>query len=442
MFDRMPTPWGLVRAGVAPDHQTTKQITKSFEWLVGAPACRLHLGVEVGKDVSCAELGALHHAVIYAQGAAGSQHLGIPGEHLPGSVAATDFVGWYNGHPDARDLHVNLSEERVVVVGNGNVALDVARVLLMPVDLLRQTDIADHALEALAESRVHEVVLLGRRGPAQSAFTTPELLGMREVPAIDIVVESDESLDPHSESGVRPEPNLSYDTRLKLRAMREIVASGARGMSRRVVLRFLRAPIEVVGGDRTRGLVVARTQLVLEADRRVTARVMEETHTIETGMVIRSVGYRAAPMAGLPFDERRAVISNRRGRVVDDQDAAIPGAYVTGWIKRGPTGVIGTNKHCARESVEALLEDHGRGRLPHPTGGARELDKLLDERAPGRLTRTDWCRLDAHEVSTGRAQGRPRVKVVDVAQMKAVAARTQVPPTTLLSRKAAISSGP
>ena len=420
MFDRLPTPWGLVRAGVAPDHQGTKRVTRTFEWNASSPGFDFHLNVDVGRDVSNDELLAHHHALVYAVGAPDSRHLGIPGEDLPGSHGATDFVAWYNGHPDHRHSAFDLSGERAVVVGNGNVALDVARILTMDVDRLRRTDIADHALEALAGSAIAEVVVLGRRGPAQAAFTTPELLALTHLPGVAVVVDPAEA-EPDALSAAWLESGAaSYGARLKARLIREIAANPPRVARRRIVLRLLGSPAAIVGDSRVEGIKVARNEIV-NTDRGLSARPTGETETIDAGLVLRSVGYRGLKVDGVPFDEQRATIMNHGGRVVEESGAVVPGVYTTGWIKRGPTGVIGTNKQCALETVQALLEDHASGRLREPREDRAALRGLIAERQPAAIDRHGWAAINAHEVTAGGRAGRPRVKLTDVEEMVRVA---------------------
>ncbi|KAA9156756.1 4Fe-4S dicluster domain-containing protein [Amycolatopsis acidicola] len=391
MFERLPVPWGLVRFGVAPDHQSTKAVTKSFGRTITRKGLHLHLNVEVGTHVTHEELLASHHAVLYAVGAPRDRRLGVPGEDLPGSHAATEFVAWYNGHPDFADASFDLSAERAVVVGNGNVALDVARVLAGDVDELARTDIADHALEALSASRIQEVVVLGRRGPRDAAYTVPELLGLS---TFDIAVE-----------GADPSGSL------KAELLRELADRPTRG-GKRIVLRYLASPIEILGQDKVSGLRVGKNDVV---DGQAVAT--GETEDLDCGLVLRSIGYRGAPLPGLPFDEARGVVPNDGGRVA-------AGVYAAGWIKRGPSGVIGTNKKCAEDTVAALLEDYLNGKLSRPSADAAAVRELVERRQPLALEHGGWRAIDTHEREAGRAQGRPRVKLVDVRAMLDVAVRT------------------
>lgn len=396
VHDRLPTPYGLARAGVAPDHQDTKQVTELFRAIESQPGFGYRLGVEVGTDLTHADLLREHHAVIYAVGAATDKRLGIEGEDLPGSVSATDFVGWYNGHPDRAHDHYALDTERAVVVGNGNVALDIARILTADPEALARTDISDRALAALRASKVREVVLLGRRGPAQAAFTVPELLALRALKDVDVSVEG------------WPE-DLGPDATEKTRLLSQLGARTPVEGRRRIVLRFLTAPVRLTGETSVQALEINATALHTDDDGTVRARPTGDTQTLETGLVLRSVGYRARPVPGLPFDEDSATVPHEAGRVE-------PGVYVTGWIKRGPTGFIGTNKTCAHETVESLLDDFSAGRLPQPAGGVRTTTDALGLDA--------WRAIDRAERAAGEDQGRPRVKFTDTESLHRAAQAT------------------
>ncbi|MFI8823801.1 FAD-dependent oxidoreductase [Streptomyces sp. NPDC053431] len=349
VHDRLPTPYGLARAGVAPDHQDTRQVTRLFRAIESQPGFAYRLDTEVGRNLRHEDLVRDHHAVIYAVGAATDRRLGIDGEDLPGSVSATDFVAWYNGHPDHSSAVHDLSGERAVVVGNGNVALDVARVLTADPAGLARTEVSDRALAALWGSRIREVVVLGRRGPAEAAFTLPELLALAALDGIDVLVEG------------LPQDAVPHPAARKAAVLAELAARTPVAGRRRIVLRFLTAPTRILGDDRVTGLEVARTELRADADGRVTAVPTAEREVLETGLVLRAVGYRGRPVPGLPFDEATGTVPHERGRVA-------PGVYVAGWIKRGPTGFIGTNKTCAQESVTTLLDDFEAGLLTPPVG--------------------------------------------------------------------------
>nr|WP_275940836.1 FAD-dependent oxidoreductase [Nocardioides zeae] len=407
MFERLPTPGGLVRYGVAPDHQDTKLAAGAFAQTMRRKGFRLLLNVEVGRDVAHAQLLERYHAVVYAVGASSDRSLGIPGEDLPGSHAATDFVAWYNGHPDHAHHTYDLAAERAVVLGNGNVALDVARVLASDPARLARTDIADHALTALRASRIREVVVVGRRGPAQAAFTTPELLGLADCDGVDLVVRPDELGGPAA-------PGTAGD--LKTELLAELGTRTPRH-DRRVTLRFAASPTAVLGDGWVEGVRLVRNEVV-EQDGRVVARPTADVEELACGLVLRAVGYHGRPVPDLPFDEVRGVVPHDGGRVLATTGgAAVPQVYVTGWIKRGASGVIGTNKVCARETVGRLLDDFAAGRLPAPVADAATLPDLL----PEHVGLAGWRAIDQHEKRSGRAERRPRVKLVDVPALLAVA---------------------
>lgn len=396
VFDRLPTPYGLVRFGVAPDHQHTKDVVRVFETALSGPNVTCHFNVRVGEDVSHDELSAAYDAVIYAVGASRSRELGIPGEHLTGSVAAADLVSWYNGHPDQTAAEFALDGQRVVIVGNGNVALDVARILVLEEADLVTTDIAEHALQELRHSAVREVVVLGRRGAGDGAFSVGELLALGSLAEVDIVIEG--------ALGERPE---DHEGALKYDIIAEFATRPARPDHRRIVLRFGGRPAEILGSDRVEGLVVD------EADGQV---------TIATSMVIRAIGYRGAPIAGLPADTLTGIVSNEGGRVMRD-GAVVPGLYVTGWIKRGPRGVIGTNRLCARETVQHLLSDAGAGLLSVPVA-PHAVEQALSTKEVHVVDWNGWRAIDEAERRQGAASSRPRVKVVDRDALLAAARAT------------------
>jgi ferredoxin--NADP+ reductase len=420
MFERLATPWGLVRSGVAPDHPKLKSVSRIYERTATQPGFRMFGNVELGSDLTHEDLAEHYHAVVYAVGAQTDRRSGIPGEDLPGSWAATDFVGWYNGHPDYRDLEFDLDCERAVVVGNGNVAMDVARMLCLTRDELAVTDVGDHALEVLAEHRITEIVVLGRRGPEQAAFTTPELRELGELSDADVIVDPAElELDPEC----REESPSSTAVR-NLEVLRDYAGRTPAGRRRRIVLRFLASPVEIHGENRVEAVTIVHNRLVRAEDGSLRARATEATETMSAGLVMRAIGYTGVPLPGVPFDTRRGVIPNRCGRVLAD-DAVTPGVYVTGWIKRGPSGVIGTNKKCAQETVDALLEDADAGRLPEPrSDDADVFEARLRERKPQLVTYAGWEAIDRHEKALGEPQGRPRVKLTRLEEQLRIAAGT------------------
>ncbi|WP_062991316.1 FAD-dependent oxidoreductase [Nocardia anaemiae] len=377
VFDRLPVPHGLARYGVAPDHANTRQVNKLFDIIAAQPGFGSYLNIEVGKHISHAELLAHFHAVIYAVGASSDRKLDIPGEGLAGNVSATDFVAWYNGHPDHVGRTFDLSQRRAVVVGNGNVALDVARILASDPETLAGTDIAPHALQALRESKIEEVVVLGRRGLLESAFTVPEFVGLLGSD-VDIAIEGELP-------AVTDE--LPYQVEQKLRLLHS-VAERPFGARKRIVFRYLAAPIGILGTDEVTGIEVGRNELVTDPDGRVRAVATGETERLDAGLVLTSVGYRGVALPGLPFDEQAAVIPNLNGRVLEQSGGAVlPGTYVTGWIKRGPTGFIGTNKSCAQETVRQLADDFNAGRLGEPEGNATDFDHMVRRRRPSVVAR-------------------------------------------------------
>jgi len=412
VFERLATPWGLVRAGVAPDHPKIKAVSRRYEKTAGKEGFRFFGNVEIGTDIAVEDLKAHYHAVVYAFGASGDRRLGIPGEDLPGSHSSTEFVAWYNGHPDFADHEFDLTATTAIVVGNGNVALDVARMLALPRETLAQTDVADHALDALAGSSIEEVVVLGRRGPAQAAFTTPELIELSELAQADVIVDpGDMQLDPAS---ARIVEHADAQTKRKIEVLHGYAASEPHGHERRIVLRFFASPLEIIGHGRVEGVRVGRTELVEDGEGRLRAVVTETEETIPCQLVLRSVGYRGIPIPGVPFDERSATIPNDHGRVLDaTAGAQRPGEYATGWIKRGPSGIIGTNKKDSQETIDRLLEDHAASRLPQPTHDNPDaILTLLTQRAPEHTTYTHWQTIDETERNAGQPHGRPRIKLV------------------------------
>ncbi len=413
MYDRLPTPYGLVRGGVAPDHPKIKSVTRVYEKIAQNPGYAFWGNVNIGRDVSVEELNRHYDAVLFACGAETDRHLGVPGERLAGSHAATEFVGWYNGHPDYCDRVFDLSQEVAVVIGQGNVAMDVTRILAKSVDELRKTDIAEHALDALAESKVKEIHLIGRRGPVQAAFTTPELKEIGELDTCDPVVDPrDLELDPTSQEELGdPDNTHSQKNMTVLRAFAERTASGK---SKRCLIRFFRSPVEFRGNGRVQRLVLEKNVLVGEPFRQ-RAMATEEQEAVDCGLVFRSVGYRGVPIPGVPFDEQRGVLPNEDGRILDRGDV-VPGLYCVGWIKRGPSGVIGTNKPDSNLTVQALLDDMGKLEpCAEPDSGA--VRDLLAARGVPVVTFDDWRRLDNEEMARGQAKGKPREKFTRIEDM-------------------------
>ena len=426
LFDRLPTPYGLVRLGVAPDHQKIKFVTNAFDKVAATPRFRFYGGVEFGKDVTLADLKAHYHQIVYCTGAQTDRRMGIPGEDLSGSHPATEFVAWYNGHPDYRDCMFDLTQERVAVVGVGNVAVDVVRILCRTPGELAKTDIADYALDALKRSRVKEVYLLGRRGPAQAAFTNPEVKELGELADADVTARPEEvELDPLSRAAV--ERGQDRATQKKVEILKAYARRQPAGKSRRLTLRFLVSPVELIGDDAggVAALRLVRNELYATSTGALQPRATDQFENLPVGLVFRSVGYRGVPLPGVPFNKDWSVVLNDKGRVLDpDTKQPIVGEYTAGWIKRGPTGVIGTNKPDAAETVECMFEDvagHAVLEPRHPEATAAEA--LVRQRQPNFFSYADWLKLDAIEVSRGRAQGRPRVKFTSIDEMLAALGR-------------------
>jgi ferredoxin--NADP+ reductase len=425
MFERLPTPYGLVRYGVAPDHPKIKTVTKSFDKTAQHAGFRFFGNVTVGQDVRLADLQRHYHAICFTTGAQTDKRMGIPGEDLARSHAATEFVAWYNGHPGYRHRQFDLSVERVAIVGVGNVAVDVARILCRTPEELAETDIADHALEALRRSRVREVTMLGRRGAAQAAFTNAEVKELGELPGADVTVRSDE-LDAPGSAVAEGEDRAAAK---KLEILRQFATRQPSGKPRLLTLRFLVSPVELLpdaaGG--VAGVRLVRNALKAGPDGTLKAEPTGAREDLPAQMVFRSVGYHGVPLPDLPFDAKRGVVPNAAGRVLDPSGKAVPGLYVSGWIKRGPSGVIGTNKPDAADTVAALLEDAAAGRLLPPADtSASGAEALVRSRQPRVVTYDGWRVLDQLEVAAGRPD-RPRRKFTAVDEMLAALAAAPRP---------------
>ncbi len=417
LLDRLPTPYGLVRGGVAPDHQKIKSVTKIYQRIASQPGTRYYGCVELGRDVSLEELRRHYDAIILTVGAPNDRRMGIDGEELAGSMSATDFVAWYNGHPDYADLDVDLGVDAAVVVGAGNVAVDVARILSTDPDVLATTDIADHALAKLRESAVRRVTILARRGPAQAAFTPKELRELGELAGVAFVVDpAVMELDPETEA------RLDEDARRNLDALAPLVGRTPAEGERVLELRFLVSPTAITGTERAEAVEIVENELTV-VDGVMRPKATDRTDTIPAGLVLRAVGYMGAPIADVPFDDWHGVVPNDHGRVLNDatERLPVPGLYVAGWIKRGPQGVIGTNKQCAGDTVTAIIEDLAAGTVPRaPEPSAEAADALLRSRVARPISWADWERIDAAEVAAGEPDGRPRRKFTDIPSMLAV----------------------
>ena len=415
LFDRLPAPYGLVRYGVAPDHQKIKSVIKQFERTAAHERFRFLGNVTMGRDISHDELTAHYDHVVYSVGAETDRRMRIPGEDLIGSHPATEFVWWYNGHPDYRSHQFDLQAERAVVVGVGDVALDIARVMLRDTEELGKTDIAGHALEQLSTSKVKEVLCLGRRGPAQAAFAQKELKDIVTKTDIDVVIDKAQT-----DEALQTAEDLDPIYKRKLEYLAKVADEGPKGTGKRLVLRFLASPIELIGdNDRVRAVKIERNELVKGDDGWVRPKGTGDVTTVDAGSVFRSVGYHGVGLEGVPFDPKKGVIPNDEGRVLSEPGGdVIPDVYCCGWIKRGPTGVIGTNKTDAVATVKKMLEDiAGKTAAPSEQKTAAAVDALLAGRGVRVVSYDDWKKLDALEVEAGQSLGKVRDKFTSTEDM-------------------------
>ena len=411
MFDRLPAPFGLVRYGVSPDHPKDKSVTRAYARSAQIPGFRFYGNVQYGRDLSLEDLRAHYHQVIFTTGAQDERHLGVVGEDLDGCHGAAEFVAWYNGHPDFVDRRFDLSRENVVIVGIGNVALDVARMLCHSPEQLSRTDIADYALEALRHSRVRNITVLGRRGPVQAAFTPATIREFGDLPGADVTVPAEEAVvDEYSAQALAAAPDKNVDKNIAY--VQQFAASPPTGRKRLITLRFLISPTELIGSNgRLEAVKLAKSEAYRADDGSIRARATGIEETIAAGLLFRAVGYRGVGLPGIPFDDERGVLPNVAGRVIDAAGDPVPGIYAAGWIKRGPTGVIGTNKPCARETVAHMFQDLSQG--VHLNPGSTDpavIDRLVHERVPGVISYADWQLIDQLELSRGEASDRPRIK--------------------------------
>jgi ferredoxin--NADP+ reductase len=414
MLERLPVPFGLVRHGVAPDHPKLKEAIQVYDRIARAPEFRFLGNVTVGRDVSVEEVRAAYHAVLFACGAETDRRLGVPGEDLAGSYTATEFVGWYNGHPEFRDREFDLDEEVAVIIGQGNVAADVCRILAKTVDELKHTDITEYALESLGRSRVREIYVVGRRGPAQAKFTAKELRELGELDETEPVVDPAE-LVLNPESLAEFEERRGAGAKKNFEILQGFAARPASGRRRRIYLRFLLSPVELQGDGHVERVVFERNRLAGAAFEQ-SARGTGERVEVAAGLVFRSIGYRGIAIPGVPFDERQGIFPTQDGRIVDQTGAPIPGLYASGWIKRGPTGIIGTNKPDSVATVASILAD-----VPSldsdPRPGAEALTAVLASRGTQVVSYEDWLAIDEAEVSRGTSKGKPREKFCRVEEM-------------------------
>lgn len=434
MFERLPTPHGLVRGGVAPDHPKIKNVTKVYDKIAADSRFRFYGHVEFGRDITLGEVREHYHAVIYATGAQTDRKMSIPGEDLPGSFAATEFVGWYNAHPDFQNRHFDLTQSAVAIIGNGNVAMDVARILASNHEELAHTDISDEALAALSSSQIKTIYILGRRGPAQAAFTNIEIKEFGALADAEVVISTqDATLDPLSAEDLAAAPSRIIENNLK--TMTGYAAQPPQGKKRQIVMRFLVSPAEILGETQVQAIRVVDNELIRSADGSLRPRATDKTEIIPVGLVFRSIGYKGVPLLDVPFDSSAGVIPNKEGRVIeaiaaDGELRYRLGEYCAGWIKRGPSGVIGTNKPDAVETVEHLIEDAAVGLVLAPETPTRAaVDALLASRNIDVVSYADWLRLDADEQAHGAAEERPRVKYSHVEDMMRVIHETE--PATL-----------
>lgn len=423
LFDRLPTPYGLVRGGVAPDHQKIKSVIRQYEKTAGRSGFRFFGNVTFGKDVSLDEMCAHYHQLLFTTGAESDRRLGIPGEELPGGYPATVFVWWYNGHPDYRDLQFDFSQvESVAVVGNGNVAMDVTRVLARSVDELARTDIAEYAIEALRKSKIKEIYLLGRRGPAQAAFTNPEIRELAELAGADLVVRPEElELDEVNREFLAQEKDQTHARNVEILAAQ--IPKGEGTQPRKVRARFFVSPVAILGTGRVERVRLERNRLVKDEQRVFKARGIGRYEEISVQMIFRSIGYKGLRLPGIPFDERNGIVPNRGGRVIHPStDRQIERVYVAGWIKRGPSGVIGTNKPDAVATVQAMLEDARQGQVPQQLHAEREsIAALLTRKGVRYVTFGGWKNIDRVEVEAGKQRGKPREKLTTLAELLSAA---------------------
>lgn len=418
IFDRLPTPYGLVRYGVAPDHQKIKSVTKVYERTVRDSRVRYFGNVGLGEEISHSDLKSHYDQIIYATGASSDKQLGIPGEELAGSFSATEFVAWYNGHPDFADREFDLSVESVAVIGVGNVAMDVTRILAKSVAELAETDIADYALDKLRESRIRHIHVVARRGPAQAKFTNPEIKELGELAEADVIIKpADLILDPASLAALESDRTAARN----LETMQELAERGATGKPRQIHFHFLRSPVELYGDDAVTAMRLEVNELHTTDSGYITCDGIGQYETLDVGLVFRSIGYRSVAIPGVPFYDKWGIIPNENGRVTaTHKGAVVPGEYVVGWAKRGPTGVIGTNKPDAVETVHLMLEDvNSLAPLPDAAVNPKAIVALLQEREIDYFTFADWLKLEAIEDERGKEQGRPRVKFTSEDEMLA-----------------------
>lgn len=409
MYEKLPVPFGLVRSGVAPDHPKIKNVTRVYDKIAANPQFQFWGNVTIGEDIQVEELQQYYHALVFTSGASSDRKLGVPGEELARSYTATEFVAWYNGHPDYRDRAFDLSQESAVIIGQGNVAIDVCRILAKSVDELRSTDIAGHALEALAKSQIKDIYMVGRRGPAQAAFTPQEAKELGELAITDVIVKPEDLVLSAVDEAELQLPDKGHN-RKNMEILRELSQRPVGAKARRLHILFYQSPVALEGEAALEAVRLERNALSGEAGRQKATGTGEQT-SLPAGLLFRSVGYRGTAMAGVPFHESWGVFENEKGRIR-------PGLYTAGWIKRGPSGIIGTNKPCSYETVAELLADREQLSCERPDSQA--VRALLKERGVRVVSYSDWQKIDAAEIAKGQERGRPREKFTRVDEMLAV----------------------
>jgi ferredoxin--NADP+ reductase len=416
MYERLPVPYGLVRSGVAPDHPKLKQAMQVYAKIAESPEFRFFGNVTIGKDIQISDLQSLYHAIILTCGAESDRRLGIPGEDLKGSYTATEFVGWYNGHPDYRDREFDLSHDTAIIFGQGNVAADVSRILAKTRDELKHTDIAEHALDALDKSNIKHIYVIGRRGPAQAKFTSKELKEFGELVDCDPVLVANElDLNPQSESELEDKSNAGNRKVFEL-FQGFSQQSPADGKNKRVYFTFLKSPVEILGSDRVEGVKLEENALSGDPFNQ-SARGTGNFSEIKAGIVFRSIGYKGVALPSVPFDEKRGIIPNDDGRVTDNNGAVVQGLYTAGWIKRGPSGIIGTNRADSVATVKALTDDLENGIVSGDKPGDDAALQLLNDQNVNFVSFTDWQKIDASEIARGEPKGKPREKYTYIQEM-------------------------
>ncbi|MGI9534784.1 MAG: FAD-dependent oxidoreductase [Thermodesulfobacteriota bacterium] len=420
MYDKLPTPFGLVRTGVAPDHQKIKTVTKVYDKIAANPKFRFFGLIEFGKHITLDDLKMHYHQVLFATGAQTDRRMNIPGEDLKRSHTATEFVAWYNGHPEFTNHEFDLSVEKVAIIGIGNVAVDVARILCRSEDELSNTDITDYAFEKLKSSNVKEVYMIGRRGPAQAAFTNPEIKELGNLEIADAVTLKEEvELDELTSSYLTNNQDRSAET--KIQRLKEY-SNNTKTKNKCLTIRFLLSPVELLSDDNgnVKALKLVKNRLFKSDDGSLRPKASDEYEILNVDMVFRSIGYYGIPLPGIPFNENWGVIPNENGRITDiEENNTLTGLYVTGWIKRGPSGVIGTNKTDSAETVSLMVEDIQNNNTFHPDSpSAEKIESLIKERNPEYIDYEDWLKIDKEETERGEKEGKPRVKFTKVEDIK------------------------